>query len=117
MHCQTNGDVTVQGNSGGSDHYDLAKVLEEIIAKGISLYMCICSADDCTWDTVHRDLLDVLEHYFRSSSQRKGGECGFYLLYYINLFLQNDPTDNFSFSSGHPHHFMKEGRLVQSCRN
>lgn len=38
--------------------------------------------------------------------QTKGEECGFFVLYYISLFLESAP-DNSSFSKGFPH-FMKE---------
>ncbi|XP_011092006.2 uncharacterized protein LOC105172313 isoform X3 [Sesamum indicum] len=38
--------------------------------------------------------------------QKYGEECGLFVLYYINLFLEMAP-DNFSFSMGYPH-FMKE---------
>ncbi|KAL0428890.1 UNVERIFIED_CONTAM: hypothetical protein Sradi_0515000 [Sesamum radiatum] len=38
--------------------------------------------------------------------QRHGEECGLFVLYYINLFLEMAP-DNFSFSMGYPD-FMKE---------
>ncbi|KAH6789482.1 hypothetical protein C2S51_004488 [Perilla frutescens var. frutescens] len=38
--------------------------------------------------------------------QKNGEECGFFVLYYINQFLDSAP-DNFSFSTGCPH-FMKE---------
>ncbi|KAI3444567.1 hypothetical protein Pfo_001232 [Paulownia fortunei] len=38
--------------------------------------------------------------------QKNGEECGFYVLYYINLFVES-AHDNFSFSMGYPH-FMKE---------
>ncbi|KAL0459089.1 UNVERIFIED_CONTAM: putative ubiquitin-like-specific protease 2B [Sesamum latifolium] len=38
--------------------------------------------------------------------QRNGEECGIFVLYYINLFLENAP-ENFSVSEGYPY-FMKE---------
>ncbi|KAL0389254.1 UNVERIFIED_CONTAM: Ubiquitin-like-specific protease 2 [Sesamum calycinum] len=38
--------------------------------------------------------------------QRKGEECGFYVLYYINLFLESAP-ENFDVSEGYPY-FMKK---------
>ncbi|KAG8391812.1 hypothetical protein BUALT_Bualt01G0225800 [Buddleja alternifolia] len=38
--------------------------------------------------------------------QKNGEECGFFVLYYINLFLESAP-DNFSFSVDYPR-FMKE---------
>ncbi|KAL7121336.1 hypothetical protein ACP275_02G176100 [Erythranthe tilingii] len=38
--------------------------------------------------------------------QKNGEECGFYVLHYINKFLESNP-DNFTFSKGNPH-FMKE---------
>ncbi|KAL0435279.1 UNVERIFIED_CONTAM: hypothetical protein Sradi_0235800 [Sesamum radiatum] len=38
--------------------------------------------------------------------QRKGEECGFYVLYYINLFLESAPED-FNISEGYPY-FMKK---------
>ncbi|KAL3506729.1 hypothetical protein ACH5RR_032111 [Cinchona calisaya] len=38
--------------------------------------------------------------------QRNGEECGYYVLYYISLFLENAPK-NFSISKGYPY-FMKE---------
>lgn len=38
--------------------------------------------------------------------QKNGEECGFFVLYYINQFLES-ALDNFSFSTGCPH-FMKE---------
>ncbi|XP_011080477.1 ubiquitin-like protease 4 isoform X1 [Sesamum indicum] len=36
--------------------------------------------------------------------QRKGEECGFYVLYYINLFLESAPQ-NFDISEGYPYFF------------
>lgn len=51
-------------------------------------------------DLVYR--LSLLGAWFQVPQQTKGEECGFFVLYYISLFLESAP-DNSSFSKGFPH--------------